>query len=167
MKPKAISITGLVAGMMLLAVSVAGAVGQADLAPIRAATAKYHQLDAAQAAGYGLVPGLDYCFNNPGVGGMGYHYINTSLLDLSVNPLQPEALVYVSRPDGSLQLGAVEYLIPISAWDAAHPDGSLPKIFGDTMERDTGDGVYERHVWLWQYNPLGIFADWNPMVTCP
>jgi len=22
------------------------------------------------------------------------------------------------------------------------------------------------HVWAWQYNPLGLFANWNPLIQC-
>jgi hypothetical protein len=25
---------------------------------------------------------------------------------------------------------------------------------------------YERHAWIWQGNPLGTFADWNPDISC-
>ena len=153
-----VPIAGLVVMLMMFVSGVASADGQADLGPIRVATA----------AGYHFVPGLDYCLNNPPVGGMGYHYINTGILfDLNVDPLQPEALVYVPGQNGSLQLGAVEYLIPIALWDQGHPQGPAPTILGQTMERDVADGVYEQHVWLWQENPLGIFEDWNPKVTCP
>ena len=26
---------------------------------------------------------------------------------------------------------------------------------------------YDLHVWLWKHNPSGLFAEWNPSVTCP
>ena len=26
---------------------------------------------------------------------------------------------------------------------------------------------YDLHVWVWQPNPDGMFAIWNPKVTCP
>jgi hypothetical protein len=26
---------------------------------------------------------------------------------------------------------------------------------------------YELHAWIWKFNPLGLFADWNPRVHCP
>ncbi len=26
---------------------------------------------------------------------------------------------------------------------------------------------YDLHVWLWKENPEGLFAEWNPDVTCP
>ncbi len=25
---------------------------------------------------------------------------------------------------------------------------------------------YELHLWLWKTNPNGLFADWNPRVSC-
>ena len=107
---------------------------QADLAQLRAATARFHRTQAAQAAGYGLVPGLDYCFDNPGVGGMGYHYINTGILDLTVDKLHPEAMVYTPGPNGTLQLGAVEYIVPAQAWDVNIPNHPpyLAKPFSST-----------------------------------
>ena len=98
------------------------------LADVREVTAAYHQVSAAQAAGYDLVPGLDYCFDNPGVGGMGYHYINVALLDTVIDPLHPEAMVYAPLPNGKLALGAVEYIVPAAAWDATHTQP--PALFG-------------------------------------
>lgn len=145
--------------------AVALAQGQSDVAQVRAATAGFHQLERAQAAGYGLVPGLDHCFENPGVGAMGYHYINTGLLDTALDPLQPEALVYVPQPQGKLQLGAVEYVVPIEPWDAANTE--YPELFGETFLRNDDLGIYALHVWLFKHNPAGIFAAWNPEVSCP
>jgi len=28
-------------------------------------------------------------------------------------------------------------------------------------------GFYIHHAWVWKHNPAGMFADWNPEVTCP
>ena len=137
---------------------------QDQLAQLRNATAKYHKIPIAQAAGYNLVPGLDFCFDNPGVGGMGYHLINVSLLDTVVDPLKPEALVYAPRPNGKLQLVAVEYVVPITAWDAAN--SQPPTLYGQTFERNETLGVYSLHAWIWKPNPLGMFNDWNPKVSC-
>jgi hypothetical protein len=30
-----------------------------------------------------------------------------------------------------------------------------------------GPGFYILHAWIWQTNPSGMFAHWNPEVTCP
>jgi len=132
---------------------------------VRDATEKFRKLSRAQAAGYNLVPGLDHCFDNPGVGGMGYHYINGDLLDATVNARKPEAMVYASRRNGKLELVAVEYIVDAVAWDAKH--SGPPSLFGRTYELNTALGVYTLHAWIWKHNPLGVFADWNPRVSCP
>jgi len=135
-----------------------------ELGKVRGVTAKYHSTDVAQADGYDLVPGLDYCFNNPGVGGMGYHYINTALLDTVIDPLKPEAMVYAPLANGKLQLAAVEYIVPADAWDAIYDQP--PTLFGQTFGLESALGVYELHAWIWKNNPKGIFFEWNPDVVC-
>jgi hypothetical protein len=142
-----------------------GATDETELAQLRAATAEFHRPEVAQAAGYDLVPGLDHCFDNPGVGGMGYHYINVNILDTTVELSRPEAMVYTPGPDGILQLGAVEYVVPAVAWDAegyTHP----PVLFGRFFHLNEALGVYVLHVWAWKHNPSGMFEDWNPNVSC-
>jgi hypothetical protein len=136
-----------------------------QLAQVRAATAQFHSTDAAKAAGYTFVPGLDSCFNNPGVGGMGFHLIKTSSLDLTVNMLEPEAMVYAPGPNGQLQLDAVEYIVPAAPWDAAG-NTKPPSVLGQSFHLDTELGVYILHAWIWQENPSGMFEDWNPKVSC-
>jgi hypothetical protein len=73
--------------------------GRVPLNQVRDVTNAYHQVSVAQAAGYNLVPGLDYCFDNPGVGGMGYHYINVALLD-TVDPLKSALVMRPSERSG-------------------------------------------------------------------
>ncbi len=139
--------------------------GQSDLANVRAAVAQLHGADAAQAAGWDLVPGLDHCFESE-AGGMGIHYINVGLLDTTLDPLQPEALVYHHLPNGQLQLGAVEYIVPQAAWDA-EDHGQLPVALGQEFHLNEALGVYVLHAWIFTHNPAGIFGDWNPNVSCP
>jgi hypothetical protein len=140
---------------------------QRDIAEVRGAVAKYHTPARAQAVGWDLVPGLDHCFDNPGVGGMGYHYIDTDqLVDPTLDPLRPEALVFVPGPQGQLRLGAVEYIVPVDLWDEDAP----PSVLGmdlHELEPVPGVHVWGLHVWLFEHNPDGMFADWNPRVTCP
>ena len=143
-----------------------GAASKNELAQLRAATAQFHRPEAAQEAGYNSVPGLDHCFNNPGVGGMGYHYIKVSILDTTVELSKPEAMVYTPGPNGSLQLGAVEYVVPAAAWDAEGHD-HLPMLFGRHFHLNEALGVYILHVWVWKNNPSGMFEDWNPNMSCP
>ena len=141
-----------------------GASVAAQLAQVRAATAQFHSTDAAKAAGYISVPGLDFCFDNPG-GGMGFHLIKTSSLDLTVNALEPEAMVYAPGPNGQLQLDAVEYIVPAAAWDAVG-NTQPPSVLGQRFHLDAALGVYILHAWIWRENPLGMFQDWNPKVSC-
>jgi hypothetical protein len=142
------------------------AAAQNNLAQVRAATVAFHRVEVAEAAGYTLIPGLDHCFENPGVGGMGIHYINPDLLDLELDPRQPEAMVYATGPNGQLRLGAVEYIVPAEPWDAAGNDGP-PSILGQHLHLNEALGVYVLHAWVWMNNPAGMFEDWNPRVTCP
>lgn len=166
MKYKGLIAIGLVAALIVLVVTAVSAAGQADLAQVRQATAQFHRTEAAQAAGYDLVPGLDHCFINPGVGAMGYHYINTALLDLTLDPLRPEAMVYPPGPNGQRQLGAVEYVVPAAPWDAAG-NTEPPSVLGHHLHLNEALGVYILHVWIWKHNPAGMFEDWNPTVSCP
>jgi hypothetical protein len=96
---------------------------------------------------------------------MGYHYVNTDLLDTTVDLLRPEAMVYSPDANGSIQLGAVEYIVSAAAWDAEHTE--VPQVLGQSFHLNERLGVYILHAWLWKNNPSGMFEDWNPEVTCP
>ena len=95
---------------------------------------------------------------------MGYHYINISILDTTVDLQNPEAMVYIPSPNG-LQLGAVEYIVPAEAWDAEYDE--LPELLGQHFHLNEALGVYVLHAWIWKNNPSGMFEDWNPLVSCP
>jgi hypothetical protein len=147
--------------------------GHGPLDRVRHATARYHDLDVAQANGYGLLLDADgiACIDMPGLGAMGVHYVNGDLVgDGRVVATRPEAMVY--RPDrhGRLRLAAVEYVVFQSAWDATH--NRPPSLFGrrfDVTASPNRYGLpafYSLHAWVWQRNPAGTFAMWNPRVTC-
>jgi hypothetical protein len=70
-----------------------GAAQNQLIATIRQATARYHRVDAALAAGYELG---SPCEAIPG-GGIGVHYRKSALFDVVVDPAQPELLVYEPR----------------------------------------------------------------------
>jgi hypothetical protein len=131
------------------------------MAEVRAATSRYHRVDTARAEGF--EPFLP-CMEMPGVGGMGYHYVNFGIVDLTIDPLAPEAVVYAPGPQGQLQLGAVEYIVPIDAWDAEN--ANPPVLFARRFERNESLGVYALHAWVWKNNSLGLLASWNPTVSC-
>ena len=137
----------------------------AMLNALRAVVEPFKDIEVAQSAGWNLVEGLDYCFDNPGVGGMGIHYINVDLLDTTLDPLKPEAMVYHYGPNGELTLGAVEWIVPADAWDA-EGHGRLPEVMGHHLHLNEALGVYVLHAWIFTENPAGIFEDWNPNVSC-
>ncbi len=100
--------------------AVAAATEGALLAEIRAATARYHRVEEALAAGY---VAASACVPNRGI-----HYVKPALVDTEVDPSQPEALLYQVLPSGQLQLSGVEFLIPAAAWDFSN---SSPPILGE------------------------------------
>lgn len=145
-----------------------------ELAQVRRATARFHNVEAATAAGYelGYVNGagiriITGCIAHPTAGAMGYHYFNKALIDdLVVDPLTPEGLVYAPGADGGLKLVAVEYVVPGLA---SNPAGIAqpPTIFGQAMHiLVPAVGFHTLHAWIWDHNPAGMFAHWNPEVSC-
>jgi len=138
-----------------------------DVAAVRAATAPFHNPQKALDAGWAPQPGLDSCFKNPGVGGMGFHYINANMLDDQLDPIAPEAMVYAPGPNGQLQLGAVEWIVPAAAWDPVQHGGHNPELLGQELHLEPLLGVYVLHAWIFKNNPSGMLEDWNPRVSCP
>jgi hypothetical protein len=150
---------------------------QDELAQVRRATARYHRLEEALAAGYelGWVNGagariITGCVANPTAGAMGYHYFHPGLMaDNAVDPLEPEALVYESTPDGGRKLVAVEWVV---LSNLSNPPGvsTAPSLLGMSMHilvPPPGPAFWLKHAWVWKNNPSGMFADWNPEVSCP
>jgi hypothetical protein len=167
----------LIVAASLMAVALVGpATADAERgspAAARAATAKYHKLQTAIADGYGRLVDAQgiACIDNPGVGGMGIHYVSDALVgDAAVKATTPEALVYEPRKNGRLRLVALEYVVFQSAWDQAHK--KPPKLFGQRFElipagnRYGLPAFYELHAWAWKHNPAGFFEDWNARVSC-
>jgi hypothetical protein len=130
---------------------------------LHSATEQFQRLDVAQAAGYNFMAGLNYC--NPSLGGAGYPYVNIGLIDTTVDILHPEALIYIPGPNGTLQLGAVEYIVPVAAWKAAHTS-EWPQLMDQQFHLNSTLGLYFLHVWVGKTNPSGMFEDWNPAVAC-
>ena len=151
------------------ALSVNSANVESMLAAVRAATAKYHDVSRALADGYqlgyrGVVTG---CISNP-AGAMGYHYFNWARMDdPSIVEGDPEVLVYHTGDDGTLVLGAVEWVVPKVAWENAG-NTEPPMVFGQMLHvLNPVLNWYIAHAWIWTHNPAGMFADWNPEVSCP
>jgi hypothetical protein len=138
--------------------------GQSGLAAARQATARYHHVTTAEAHGYESTLDSLGCFENPGVGGMGLHFVNFDLLDDVVEVDRPEALVYEMAANGKLKLVALEYIVPSDLVDSANP----PSLFGHTFHAHPVLPLHVLHAWIWAPNPDGMFADWNRRVgRCP
>lgn len=131
------------------------------LAQLRSATAKFHDIDAADAAGWDAQ--ITGCMELPGTGGMGYHYGNADLIDGVPEALRPELLVYEPQKNGRKKLVAVEYIIPYTEHSKLAP---APSLHGVDFHRNDGFGLWVLHAWVWKHNPAGMFADWNPNVNC-
>jgi hypothetical protein len=138
----------------------AGAIDR-ELARVRAATSAFNALDAAVAAGYRRDGGA--CIDNPPAGAMGYHHQNDALMDDRIDVERPEMLVYERLPDGAYRLNGVEYIVPLSVWPQTR---DAPTVMGQKLKPSPDLNIWYLHVWVWTENPSGLFADWNPRVTC-
>ena len=168
--------TASVAALLLGASLVGGAsAAQSDLHAAKVATARFHSTTQAGHAGYGPFPAgvpLHECIaSTNGTGAMGFHWVNGSLLDTVLDPTRPEVLVYEPTADGDLELVAVEYVIFQAAWYEDHPADSMPSLFGEDFM--VGDAArfqippfFALHAWVHKANPSGVFASYNPNVSC-
>ena len=163
--------------LLLVAIVLpAGVAAQSEeeLAAAREATEPFLDVTAAEAAGYGLPPEgpLHGCIANlDGPGAMGLHYINGDLVgDTDLDPTTPEALVYAPTAEGGLELVALEYVVFAEAWDEAND--AAPMLFDEMFmlveepNRYELPSFYALHAWVWQDNPDGTFANFNPDVSC-
>ena len=171
-----LSLAAAAVAIPLAVISLASAGDEHSLTAVaNEATARFHDLDAAKAAGWDTVVkdklGI-ICIDNQPVGGMGIHYANLPLLgDTVLDPTRPEALVYAPNAAGQPKLAALEYIVFADAWaKAGHT--SPPSLFG-TQFLLSPDGnrfgipaFWALHAWIWHPNPSGTFQPWNPRVHC-
>ena len=160
------------ASILVAALASSAAAGNDPVKQARAATARFNSVVQATRAGYGPFPAgvpLHECIMAlDGSGGMGFHWVNGSLLNDTVDESNPEVLVYAPDAHGKLKLVALEYVI----FDSAVPAGTTPSVYGMPMTFVPEGNRYEipafwaRHIWLYQPNPSGLFADFNPNVSC-
>jgi len=143
----------------------------------KSATKPFKNTDVARHAGYTATVADtkgNVCIAEPGVGAMGVHLLNPKLLDATVDPRHPEALVYRAQKNGALKLAALEYIVFKQAWEDAHgAEAAAPSLFGKPFlltpapNRFGIPSFYALHAWVWNKNPAGTFQPWNPKVTCP
>ena len=141
---------------------------EAQLADLRRVTARFHSIEAARQAEY--VTQITPCWAHHSAGGMGYHFGNTNLFDATVDLLEPETVIYEPQAGGHMRLVGMEYIVPLDAWAAANHDlndpTDVPQLLGQKFTRHSFLPIFKLHIWLWQNNPSGMFADWNPKVSC-
>jgi hypothetical protein len=141
-----------------------------DVQAVRAAVAKYHNLALAEADGYSIEG--EPCVASPD-GTMGIHAINHALVDdPAIDPLEPEILLYVPKENGKLELVGVEYMRIAADQTPPFDQSDKPSLFGRAF-----DGImpghapwmgwhYDQHVWIAEQNPSGLFALFNPALSC-
>lgn len=84
----------------------------------------------------------------------------------AVDPSRPEILLYAPRANGRLELVGIEYFVPAASVT------TTPTLFGRTFggpmagHNPSMPVHYELHAWLWAANPAGLFAPFNPNVSC-
>lgn len=161
------------AGLLLAAPAVAnngygkelGALNQevrGQLAQLEKAVSGFYSYDVAQAAGWAAT--ISECVESP-AGGMGYHVANLDELGAkapSLSLLRPEVLLYAPMEDGSMEFLGVEYIVPALAADPSNP----PSILGQELQYNPVLDIWALHVWIGRHNPDGLFAPFNPTVSC-
>lgn len=137
---------------------------------VRGATAKFRDINVALAQGWVTATP---CVSGPDSGAMGVHLVLPARINAGVtNPQQPEALIYEPMQNGAMRLVGVEFIVLESVWQVSNPPPSVPAIDGNLMNyvgapnRYGLPSFYELHVWAWEQNPKGTFADWNTHVSC-
>lgn len=169
--------------------------GEPTLEEVKRATERFRDVKVALAEGFVPDPGnlcdsAEMMGRPASYGAMGIHYFRPDLLGITAPPSprvngdgthtdfwKPSILIYEPQADGSLALVAVENLVFAAAWRAAgHTEP--PTFHGvpyDSMVDDPSTPVdeahmfephFDRHVWLHRENPRGVFAQFNPAVTC-
>jgi hypothetical protein len=129
---------------------------------LRAATRPFRTLDSAVAVGYAR--DVADCLVHVHHGAMGYHHVNRSYADATVDIERPEILLYERLPDGQYRLNGVEFVVLYRAWPA---DSVAPAILGQRLKHEDNLKIWYLHVWAWTPNADGLFADFNPVVGCP
>jgi hypothetical protein len=164
-------------------------VGEA-LAEVRRATVRFHDISAAYTAGY--TTEFEPCVEIPGGPVMGVHARNEALMgDQTVDPLRPELLLYEPTPTGGFRLVGVEYFQIVLVHDGdpntndaptpwfGHQEppserivGPTPQLFGQRFDGPMEGHIpqmpwhWDLHAWIWQANPDGILAPFNPTIRC-
>ena len=129
------------------------------------------------------------CETHPTLGAMGYHYVSPRLLGLTApvngrvngtgtyteaNP--PPILLYAPDGEGGLKLVGIELLVFAAAWNTENKQvpmyrGREYNYMADdpNTPQDEAHGFmphYDLHIWVFEHNPSGLYAQWNPALSC-
>jgi hypothetical protein len=132
-----------------------------QLAALRGLTARFHRIEAARAAGWTVT--VPPCRDNPPQGGMGWHFLNPANVSATPEVLKPQVVIYEPEKNGDLRLVGIEYIVPFSIVPST---ATPPTLLGQQFVQNFGDQVWMLHVWVWKHNHDGMFATWNPSVSC-
>ena len=72
--------------------------------------------------------------------------------------------MYERKADGRYQLNGVEFIVPYALYSR---DSVPPLLMGQRLHREDNLNIWYLHVWAWSGNADGVFANFNPAVTCP
>lgn len=130
---------------------------------VREATQQFTSSSAAAAAGY---VDDEHCVVHPELGAMGVHWVNQPLTDPEFDALKPEVLLYEPQANGSNLLIGVEYVVIDVGQERPDFAGHSFDVGGVPPLEAAGVDHWSLHVWLFKDNPSGLFAPFNPAVTC-
>jgi hypothetical protein len=150
-------------GAPAVAARAASASTASQIAQLRRLVAPFHDFDAAVHAGWAAQ--ITPCLEAPGLGAMGFHYGNLGYIQDGgvVDLLQPELLLYEPEKSGKLRFVGVEYIVPFTDHPAT---AAPPTLLGQPFAQVPEFGVWGLHIYVGRENPSGIFAPWNPKVSC-
>jgi hypothetical protein len=176
-----------------IAAEAANEDASAQIAAIKAATARFEDVNVALAEGYIPDPS-GHCVSAEAEGlpaewgAMGLHYIHPVKLGITAAEprvdgngqntdfLAPSILLYEPQADGSMKLVGAENLVFETAWRAAG-NADAPVFAGRTWDYmandpntpdDEAHGFephFDQHVWFVD-NPAGPLMPFNPAITC-
>jgi hypothetical protein len=138
-----------------------------QLAALKKSLAVYQDVSAAEAAGFVPVSGCEASDE----GAMGVHYLNPGRAAQAPDATKPSILLYAPTSDGGMRLLGAEWFQADADQDV-HTDADRPTLFGQPFDGPMpGHNPmmpvhYDLHVWLFDSNPAGVFAPWNPSVHC-
>jgi hypothetical protein len=156
-----------------IGVATAGGSPPDDIKAAKVATARYHSFEQALADGYTVAGEPCVPPVGPRSPAMGVHAVNPDLMaDPAIDPLRPEILLYIPDQHGKLRLVGLEYW-KVDADQDLTTSSDRPSVLGQPFDgpmlghNPTMPVHYDLHVWVWEDNPLGLFAPVNSNLACP